>query len=138
VPRADRVPFLAGHPLVAVRVAVNDLQDVVMIIDSGAGRTLISRSVALVLGLDLRSPLRREALAGVGQSLPVPVVRLDRVQVGSSVVQGLEASVFDMSPAIRAEGLLGLNFLRRFRVTFAFDAGVVILRDPPPRRAGAE
>jgi predicted aspartyl protease len=130
------VPFLPAHPLIAVRVGFNDLHEFAMVVDSGAGRTLVSQYVARRLGLDLDSPIRREALAGVGQSVPVPIVRLDQVRVGSTIVRGLEASVFDLPAVIRADGLLRLNFLRRFRVTFAFDAGVIILREPP-RRAGA-
>jgi predicted aspartyl protease len=62
------------------------------------------------------------------------VVRLDRVQVGASLVTGLEASVHDLPAFFRADGLLGLNFLRRFRVTFEFDTRTLVLREPPPRR----
>jgi len=58
MPRADRVPFLPGRPLVAVRVTLNASEDVVLIADSGAARTLISRRVAALLGLDLTLPLR--------------------------------------------------------------------------------
>jgi predicted aspartyl protease len=133
MPRADRVPILPGRPLIAVRVTLNELADVVLIADSGAERTLISQGVAALLGLDLLRPLRLQRLAGVGQSPPVPVVRLEQVQVGASIVRGLEAFVYDLPLIIRADGLLGLDFLRRFRVTFAFDAEVLILREPATR-----
>ena len=133
MPRADRVPILPGRPLIAVRVTLNELADVVLIADSGAERTLISQGVAALLGLDRLRPLRLQRLAGVGQSPPVPVVRLEQVQVGASIVRGLEAFVYDLPLIIRADGLLGLDFLRRFRVTFAFDAEVLILREPATR-----
>jgi predicted aspartyl protease len=130
MPRADRVPFVPGGRLIAVRATFNELANVILIVDSGAQRTVISRSVAQGLGLD--SPLRMQALVGVGQSLPVPVVRLDRLRVGASTVVGLEVSVYDLPPIIASDGLLGLDFLRRFRVTLAFDLGVLILREPGP------
>lgn len=130
MPRADRVRFLPGRRLVAVRASLNELADFDLIADSGAERLVISRRAAERLGLHLDRPLRWERLAGIGQSPPVPVVRLDRVRVGASAVDHLEASVYDLPPVIRADGLLGLNFLRRFRVTFAFDAGLLILREP--------
>src|SRR5438552_3902975 len=60
--------------------------------------------------------------------------RSDRVQVGSSEATGLEASVYDLPAVIGADGLLGLNFLRRFRVTFEFDTRTLVLRPPPPPR----
>lgn len=133
MPRADRVPFLPGRALAAVYATLNEMNEIVLIADTGAQHTLISPRVAARLGLDLDRPLRLQALAGVGQSPPVPVVRLDRLRVGASVVSGLEASVYDLPPFFRADGLLGLNFLRRFRVTFAFDTGELILREPTQR-----
>ena len=131
--RADRVALLAAGLPVAERATLNEREQVTLVVDSGAERMVISPRVATLVGLDLDHPLRRQALAGVGQSPPVPVVRLDRVRVGASTVLGLEASVYDLPPVIRADGLLGLNFLRRFRVTFAFDSGALILRDPTTR-----
>jgi hypothetical protein len=77
MPRADRVPILPRRLLIAVRVTLNELADVVLIADSGAERTLISQGVDTLLGLDLLRPLRLQRLAGVGQSPPVPVVRFD-------------------------------------------------------------
>jgi clan AA aspartic protease (TIGR02281 family) len=128
--RADRVSFLFQRPLVAVRASINEREEVTLVVDTGAERTVISRRVAGLLGLDLTRPLRLQALAGVGRSPPVPVVRLDRLRVGASMVAGVEASVYDLSPIIGADGLLGLNFLRRFRATFEFDSQVLVLRDP--------
>ncbi|MBA3331390.1 MAG: clan AA aspartic protease [Actinobacteria bacterium] len=119
--------------MITVPATLNDSDDLALIADTGAERTVISRAVAIRLGLDLLRPLRLQPLVGVGRSPPVPVVRLDRVRVGASTVSGVEASVFDLPRFFRADGLLGLNFLRRFRVTFAFDAGILILREPPTR-----
>ena len=133
MPRADRVPFLPGRPLVAVRATLNERHDVILMADTGAERTLISQRAAARLGLDPTRPLRLERLLGVGQSPPVPVVRLDRLRVGASSVSGLEASVYDLPAVFRADGLVGLNFLRRFRVAFAFDSSVLILREPTTR-----
>jgi hypothetical protein len=36
MPRADRVPFLPGRRLIAVRATLNELLDVILIADSGA------------------------------------------------------------------------------------------------------
>jgi predicted aspartyl protease len=126
--RADRVPFVPGGRLIAVRATLNELANAILAVDSGAQRTVISRKVAQRLRLD--QPLRTERLIGVGQSPLVPVFRLDRLRVGASVVLGLEVPVYDLPPIISADGLLGLDFLRRFRVTFDFDSGVLILREP--------
>lgn len=129
--RADRVPFVAGRRLVAVLTRVNDLRDLTFVVDTGAERTLISRHAASRLGIDLTRPLHFESLAGIGQSAPMPVVRLDRMQVGASSVANVLASVFDLPPLFRADGLLGLNYLQRFRVTLEFDTRTLVLRPRP-------
>ncbi len=134
MPRADRVPFLPGRALATVPVEINGVREFLLIVDSGAERTLISPLTASRLGIDLSRPVRLEPLVGVGRTPPAPVVRLHRVQVGATRVTGLEASVFDLPSYFRADGLLGLNFLRRFRVTFEFDTRTLVLREPPPRR----
>jgi clan AA aspartic protease (TIGR02281 family) len=133
VARADRVPFLTRRHLYAVHATVNRNFELALIVDSGAERMIISQPAAARLGLDLNRPLRLEPLAGVGRTRPMPVVRLDRVQVGSSSVDNLIASVYDLPPLFQADGLLGLDFLRRFRVTFECDTRTLVLRPFPVR-----
>ncbi|MGH2355203.1 MAG: retroviral-like aspartic protease family protein [Chloroflexota bacterium] len=134
MPRGDRVLFLARRTLAAVVTTINTVEGFTLIADSGAERMVISRRAAGLLGLDLVRPLYFEPLVGIGGRVPVPGVRLDRVQVGATAVQGLLASVYDLPAVFRADGLLGLNFLSRFRVTFEFDTRTLVLREPPVRR----
>lgn len=135
MPAGDRVPFQQSRGLVVMRVTLNHQVNATLIADSGAAQMVISRSIVSQLGVDIARPLRMQSLVGVGQSPPVPVVRLDQVQVGTSAAAGLEASVFDLPAWLGADGLLGLNFLRHFRVTFEFDTRTLVLRPPPNRRA---
>jgi hypothetical protein len=76
-------------------------------------------------------------LAGVGQSPPVPVVRLDHVRVGATDAGPLEVSVFDLPPFFACDGLLGLNFLRHFRVTLEFDSRTLVLCRAAARLPGS-
>jgi clan AA aspartic protease (TIGR02281 family) len=126
--RADRIPFLAPHRFVAVEASLNGSLGVTLLVDTGAEQMVVSRQAAALLGLNLSQSLRTQPLVGVGQTLPVPVVRLNHVQVGSSVATNLVASVYDLPPLFRADGLLGLNFLRRFRTTLEFDTHTLVLR----------
>lgn len=131
--RADRIALSRVSGLLAVHTRINQSVEARLIVDTGAVRLVISRRVAGFLGLDLSSPLRWERLVGVGQSDPVPVVRLGRVEILACGADGLLASVYDLPPPIIADGLLGLSFLSRFRATFEFDTGTLVLRSPPPR-----
>ena len=129
MPAATRIPFITGHQLVLVSVVLNRTKAFRFIVDTGAQRTIISHDVADTLGLDIAHPLRFEAIVTAErQTPPAPVVRLDSVQLGGIRLRDLEASVFDLPPTLRADGLLGLNFLHRFRVTFEFDRSTLILR----------
>ncbi|MGH7774619.1 MAG: retropepsin-like aspartic protease family protein [Candidatus Binatia bacterium] len=129
MPDATRIPFITGHLLVLVSVVINRTKVFRFIVDTGAQRVIISRDVADTLGLDIVHPLRLETIVTAEwQTPPAPVVRLDSVQLGGIRLRDLEASVFDLPSALRADGLLGLNFLRRFRVTFEFDRSTLILR----------
>jgi predicted aspartyl protease len=128
MPRADRVPFLPGRRLITIPAILNERFDAFLIADSGAQRSVLSQRVAQ--RLNLGPPLRAQALVGIGRSPPVPVVRLDRLRVGASTVRSLEVFVYDLPLLLATDGLLGLDFLRRFRVTFDFDSGVLILREP--------
>jgi predicted aspartyl protease len=109
MPRADRVPFLAGQHLIAVHAVLNESFEAILLADTGAQHSVISQSGAR--RLSLQQTIRMQALVGVGRSPPVPVVRLDRLRVGASTVRGLEVFVYDLPPLLGANGLLGLDFL---------------------------
>jgi len=57
----------------------------------------------------------------------VPLVEVREIRALGQRVKGLEVLVHDLSPASRVEGLLGLNFLRNFKLTLDFRAGILEL-----------
>ena len=129
MPEASRIPFISSHQLVLVSVIINRTKVFRFVVDTGAQRIIISHAVAQTLGLDVVHPIRFEAMVTAErQTPPAPVVLLASVQVGGMRLRNLEAIVFDLPPTLRADGLLGLNFLERFRVTFEFDRSTLILR----------
>lgn len=135
MPETTRVPFITEHQLILVPVVLNHTKAFRFIVDTGAQRIIISRYVAETLGLHILRPMRLEVIVTAERRTPpAPVVRLDSVQVGAVRSSDLEAVVFDLPPTLRADGLLGLNFLRQFRVTFEFDRSTLILRPQTSRR----
>ena len=132
--RADRIPYLPRQRLVTIDVTLNGVSGFVLLVDTGAERTMISSRAASRLGLDLTRPLRLEPLAGVGQSPPVPVVLLDRMKVGGTEASRIAASVYDLPPLFHVDGLLGMNFLGRYRVSFEPGTRTLVLRVPPSHR----
>lgn len=99
-----------------------------LLADTGAARTVLSRQAAEEMGLELTHPLRYERIASVHQLAQVPVVRLDRFQVGNCQVSDLEILVCSFPPELRMDGLLGVNFLEHFDPTFEFRQATLVLR----------
>lgn len=101
-----------------------------LLVDTGAQRTVIVPRLAHRLELDLESPVGRVDLQGVGGTQRAPICRVDRLAIGAIIVPQHEVLVADMPPVLRIQGLLGLDVLRRFRVTFEFDTRTLVLREP--------
>jgi predicted aspartyl protease len=100
-----------------------------MMVDSGAAYCCITPEMARLLGYDLQRPMARRSIASIqGVDVEVPSFRLQSLQVEGIIVQALEVLVITFSPRLRIDGVLGVNFLERFRSTFDFDTATLILR----------
>jgi len=97
-------------------------------VDTGCELTVLSPALAAELRIDLAKPVRVDRLAGVGLSAPVPTVALPPITVGRATVPNLLGHIFQLPAPLRVDGLLGLNFLSRFRITFEFDTATLVLR----------
>lgn len=116
-----------------VPVHVNGTGPYDFVVDTGATLTCVSHTLASEL--DLPRPGGRIGVgAGVGGSGRIELVRIDSLRVGGARAEDLSACAIDLSAAERvgvtAHGLLGLNFLRSYRVTFDFERDVLILQAP--------
>jgi predicted aspartyl protease len=132
---ASEVEFhLAPHgAAILVSAFINGRGPIDLILDTGATLTCLDDSLTRQLDL----PARRGAVgvgAGVGLSGPLRLLRVDSVRVGSAVATNLTVCSLDLrslqhvSPGAR--GLLGLNFLKSFRVNIDFNRRVLQLSAP--------
>ena len=100
-----------------------------MMVDSSAAYCCLTPEIARLLGCDLRRPMARRSIASIQSvDVEVPSFRLQSLQVEGIIVQTLEVLVITFSPRLRIDGVLGVNFLERFRSTFDFDTATLILR----------
>lgn len=98
----------------AARVAVNGRERYAFVIDTGAGRTAVSDRVAA----EMRLPPGPEVLVhGVTSAVMTPTVLLGRFQFGGRMFNDLVCPVFP-ADQLAADGLVGLDVLSRFRLTF--------------------
>jgi clan AA aspartic protease (TIGR02281 family) len=127
--RADRIPGMSGYKgLLTVRCQVNEKYQGRFLVDTGATLTVISQKFAHEMKLDITHPIRQIQIASAHQMAQTPVVRLNSLQVGDKKVNNLEVLIVALPAALRVDGLLGVNFLEKFRVTFEFDQATLVLR----------
>jgi aspartyl protease family protein len=96
------------------------------LVDTGASATSVPMSVAEQLGfvIDSRTPRRRIRTAS--DEFLAPVVNLPLVNLEGATVSGIQATVLDL-PGQPGVGLLGLDFLGRFRLDIDVERGWLLL-----------
>lgn len=112
-----------GEAALLVPVYLNGQGPHQFVLDTGATLTCVNESVADTLDL----PARRGQFgigAGIGSSGSLQLVAIDSLRVGATTAFDLTACVLDLSQleqaGLRVDGLVGLNFLKSFRVTLDF------------------
>lgn len=120
------INFAPGTRQIPITAVLNRNVYQRFIVDTGASLLTIPRSTAEELGLsvDERNPLRRVFTAGGVKY--APEVNLFSINVEGWEENNLKALVLDL-PDQSEWGLLGMNYLRRFRMDVNTEEGVLIL-----------
>jgi hypothetical protein len=95
-----------------------------LVVDTGAGQTVLSKRAARDLGL---TALDSQARLGIGGAVRVDVGVVESVKVGGAEQKNLPISIHDFSPDPRIEGLLGFDFLGRFQMSVDNDKQIIVL-----------
>jgi clan AA aspartic protease (TIGR02281 family) len=110
------IPFRTRGNAIIVSVRLNGRTPVPMLLDTGAGVTVLSSALAEDLRLNLEGA-RTIRLKTLTSQVRTPLVKLDRLQLGSHVKKDLEVAVSSSNMAPGAfEGILGMDFLGDFTV----------------------
>lgn len=129
---AGEVAFeLGGGAALLVPVHVNGQGPFQLVLDTGATLTCLDREV--VRRLDL-PPAR--GVVGVGAGVEgtgeMSLVRIDSIRVGGARAEGVTGCALDLrhigDVGLDIDGLLGLDFLRAYRVTLDFRREVLLLQ----------
>jgi clan AA aspartic protease (TIGR02281 family) len=98
-----------------VDAVLNNAQNAVLLLDTGASLSIISPELLRMLAIPYQSTGRTAWFSTAGGRIKAPVVTLDSLALDAVVVENIEVGVigeFDDSPF---DGLLGMNFLRYFK-----------------------
>jgi predicted aspartyl protease len=122
---------LAGtSTFVSVQVNARN-EDALFLLDTGSSLTVLAPLYANRIGITVPNDAPRRQLTGIGgHNVSVPLVTVARLAVGTAVVQNFTVGVYDAIPeATTVDGILGLDFLKRYRCTV--DTGAKRLRLEP-------
>lgn len=130
---AGEIPFRLAGPTdaaIVLPVRLNGQGPYDFVLDTGATLTCVNRSLADSLRLPEREGMRGFG-AGVATQGRVRLVGIDSLRVGGAAAFDLVGCVLDLegmqSIGLKVDGLLGLNFLKPFRVALDFQREVLTL-----------
>jgi predicted aspartyl protease len=136
-PSASFIPFTLApaEPLVLLQASVNAQGPFQFIVDTAAGRTVISPRLADRLNVRSEKAI---VGAGVGGQIPLSRATLDSLTVGDATVRDhvvvIGGFIDAISSAAGAEmdGIIGNNFLNQFHVTLDYPRSRLKFAPPEP------
>ncbi|MCK4226352.1 retropepsin-like domain-containing protein [candidate division WOR-3 bacterium] len=123
------IPFDPSELLIICRCKVEYKKSAIvnLAIDTGASRTLLNEDVIQGIGVDLSSVSEKDSFSDASTDHIVPVVRLKSISLGDATIKNMETLVYNLPGEFRIDGVLGLNFLRHFKVNLDFDKCILSL-----------
>jgi len=97
-----------------VDVLLNNSQDAVLLLDTGASLSIISRELLAVLGIPYEPTIRTAWFNTANGRIKAPIIKLNSLAMDEVVVENIEVGVIGEFDSKKFDGLLGMNFLRHF------------------------
>jgi hypothetical protein len=116
--------FIRDTALVALPVMVNGSGPYRFLLDTGATHSILSATTADAMKLKIG---RRQTLLSAGGNVPVTMRTIDTLQIGEAVLADVEIAVanFALLTDLQVDGILGADYLRRFKIAIDYDKQVV-------------
>lgn len=127
-PTSVSVPIEVKGSVILVRARVNEQEDTLLLVDTGATYCLLTKATADRLGLASSSVSTRVKLSSASGTIEAPLITVDLIQVGGAEARNVETVIHDVPEFPRiVGGLLGLSFLNQFKVQIDPTIGVMLL-----------
>ena len=123
-----RYEFDTGAPVIVLRVTLEgeDIEKKMdMALDTGATYTMVPWDIADVLGYEpgiSKELVPMVTASGVERAPPISLKSLNMLGV---TAHNIKAIVHDLPEKSYVDGLLGLSFLRRFKICLDFREGIL-------------
>jgi len=108
-----------------------------MALDTGASFTLITPRVLRLAGVDGHSTRRRATVTTASRTnVAVPLITIPRIDALEHSVSNLDIVSLALPLGLQVDGLLGLNFLRYFKLYINFSKGILVIHERIERNFG--
>lgn len=97
------------------------------LVDTGASFVTISQATAKALGIHIDEDTPEVAVMTASGWTVVPMTVLKRIVVGGAEVRNVETLIMDLPQRSEIDGLLGLTFLNKFKVSVDSSRGKLLL-----------
>ncbi len=111
------VPLKPHNNALMVEASLNDRAVGTFIVDTGATYTSISRELYEDLGPENVTQIGTVRITTANGRIEVPKILIDRININGLEARDVEATVIDVRKNSSFSGLLGLSFLRQFKLT---------------------
>jgi hypothetical protein len=119
------IRYTPGERII-VDVRINGTASALLMLDTGADRTLISPRALAAAGVSLTRSVGTGRLVGVTGDDHLPYVMIDSLEVGEARVGRMPIGAYEMAQ-MEGDGLLGRDVLDAFNVTIDAARGLVTL-----------
>ncbi len=123
------IRFDREAPVIVVYVTLKGrvINTVRMALDTAATYTMIPWDIAGALGFEPEQSKERVDIITASGVERAPLVTLESISLGREEVKKVRAIVHDLPARSYVDGLLGLSFLRNFRLSLDFEEGILKL-----------
>ena len=121
--------FNPKFPLIIVEGIIrrNAERTLRLALDTGCSRTIIPFETAEAIGCDPGgSRSRTRIVTGSGIEI-VPVVSLNSIKALGKTIKNIEVACYNLPEEGFVDGLLGLDFLKNFKLKINFEKGIIWL-----------
>lgn len=122
-----RVPPRRGNHLV-LNVIINKTVTTRLLLDTGASSICLSRKIADQLELNLSSAETIDACLADGTKVSAKSVLLEQVQLNDAIETNVPAVILNEPPGKNLDGLLGMSFLKHYKINLDTNAGKLTLK----------
>ncbi len=111
------VPLKPHKNALMVEASLNDRAVGTFIVDTGATYTSISRELYESLGPETITQIGTVRITTANGRIEVPKILIDRISINGLEARNVEATVINVRKNSSFSGLLGLSFIRQFKLT---------------------